>query len=32
LKCIAKIPLMTEIDKEVIKTLAEGLKPQLMQL
>ncbi len=32
LKCIAKIPHMTEVNKEVIRTLATGLKPQLMQL
>jgi dethiobiotin synthetase len=32
LKCIAKIPHMTEVNKEVIRKLAEGLKPQLMQI
>lgn len=32
LKCIAKIPHLTEVNKEVIKQLATELKPQLMQI
>ncbi|NEU08585.1 dethiobiotin synthase [Flavihumibacter sp. R14] len=32
LKCIAKIPRMAEINKEVIKLLATQLKPQLIQI